>query len=200
MGSLPPIPDPKPASSDAAAAFTSAFNVSSLSSLAEQCGWPRKNAAGYEIQEQLFGSKRAMRIIHIGAGVSGICMAKFLGELTSQVDLVCYDKNADVGGTWLENRYPGCACDIPSVNYQFTWARNPNWSRFYSYATEIWQYLRDVVDEYGLERYMKLRHEVVHAAWNDEQGVWEVSVKNLETGATFVDRAEVLVNGSGVLK
>jgi cation diffusion facilitator CzcD-associated flavoprotein CzcO len=96
-------------------------------------------------------------------------------------------------------RLVGFPISIPFNNGQFTWARNPNWTHFYSYATEIWQYLRDVVDEYNLEKYMKLKHEVIHALWNEEQGVWEVSVKNLSTGEVFIDTAEILVNGSGVL-
>ncbi|OJD16203.1 hypothetical protein AJ78_03635 [Emergomyces pasteurianus Ep9510] len=162
-------------------------------------GWPRENAKGYKIQERLCGSLKPIRVIHIGAGISGICLAKFLPEEVTEVTLTCYDKNSDIGGTWLENRYPGCACDIPSVNYQFTWARNPNWSRFYSYSEEIWQYLRDVVDTFDLNKYFTLNHEVKAAAWDEESGTWEVTVQNLLSGETFVDKAEVLINGSGVL-
>ena len=113
-------------------------------------------------------------------------------------------------------RYPGCACDIPSVNYQvgitflsftrwsdlvqFTWARNPNWSHFYSYSEEIWQYLRDIVDRFDLQKNMKLNHEITGAYWDEGKGVWEVHVKNLISGATFIDTAEILINGSGLLK
>lgn len=56
------------------------------------------------------------------------------------------------------------------------------------------------MDEYGLEKYMKLNHQVLQAVWDEASGVWNVTVKNLLTGETFVDQAEVLVNGSGVLK
>lgn len=83
---------------------------------------------------------------------------------------------------------------------QFTWARNPNWSQFYSSATEIWQYFKDVVDRFGLQKYMTLNHEVIGAYWDAQKGVWEVHVKNLLNGTTFVDTAEILVNGSGLLK
>ena len=83
---------------------------------------------------------------------------------------------------------------------QFTWARNPNWSHFYSYAEEIWQYLRDIVDRFDLQKYMKLNHEVTAANWDDEKGVWEVQVKDLSTGSTFIDTGEILINGSGLLK
>lgn len=102
----------------ATAQFTSSFRVHDLEELAEKCEWPRQNERGYKIQEELYGTEKPIRVIHIGAGVAGICLAKFLPETLNNASLVCYDKNSDIGGTWLENAYPGCACDIPSVNYQ----------------------------------------------------------------------------------
>ncbi|TAQ87444.1 hypothetical protein B7494_g4224 [Chlorociboria aeruginascens] len=195
--------------------FQSEFGVPDLESLPARYGWPTENAAGYRIKEQLFGYERPIRVIHLGAGASGICFAKFLPETLKNVSFTCYDKNNDIGGTWLENRYPGCACDIPSVNYQvhtmtflikaeadilqFTWARNPNWSHFYSSAEEIWQYFRDVVDKFGLMKYIKLSHEVVGAYWDNDKGVWDVKIKNIITGVTFTDTAEVFINGGGFL-
>ena len=89
-----------------------------------------------------------------------------------RVDLQIYEKNADVGGTWLENRYPGCTCDIPSHSYQFTWHRNPNWSHYYSSSTEIWQYFKDIATTYDLEKYVKLNTSVESATWNEETGKW----------------------------
>lgn len=83
---------------------------------------------------------------------------------------------------------------------KFTWARNPKWSHFYSYAGEIWEYLRDVVDRFNLRKYMKLNHEVTAASWDENKGVWEVTVKDLQSGVTFTDTAEVLINNAGVLK
>lgn len=73
------------------------------------------------IREERLGSKKRMRVAMLGAGISGLNFFKFAEEKLENVDIVCYEKNADVGGTWLENRYPGCACDIPSVVYQFPW-------------------------------------------------------------------------------
>jgi hypothetical protein len=86
--------------------------------LPDKYGWPRENERGYRIQEHLMGRSKLIRVIHIGAGMSGICWTKFLPEKLQNASLVVYDKNEDVGGTWFENRYPGCACDIPSINYQ----------------------------------------------------------------------------------
>ena len=67
-------------------------------------GWQTQNEKGYRIKEQLCGSKRRMRVIHIGAGASGICFSKFADESLENVEWICYDRNPDIGGTWLENR------------------------------------------------------------------------------------------------
>lgn len=86
------------------------------------------------------------------------------------------------------------------ISIQFTWARNPYWSKFYSEAREIWQYFKDAVDRFELAQHFKLSHEVIGAYWMEEKGVWEVHIKNLVNGGVFIDRAEILINGSGVLK
>ena len=65
-----------------------------------------------DIPDQLFGSKRKLRVIVIGSGMSGINFFKFAEDKASNLEIRCYEKNEDIGGTWLENRYPGCACDV----------------------------------------------------------------------------------------
>lgn len=162
-------------------------------------GWPQQSETGYRITESLAGSKRPMRIVHVGCGAAGICLSKFVPDRMENVSFVCYDKNSEIGGTWLENRYPGCACDIPSPDYQFTWARNPNWTHFYSSSPEIWRYFKDCVDRYGLEKFMKLNHRVEGAYWNAEDGKWDVHVRDLVTDRVFIDRCEIFINGGGIL-
>lgn len=93
-----------PSRIDPEADFESKFGVPDLETLAERLGWPRENGRGYKITEQLSGHERPLRVIHIGAGASGICLAKFLPERLHNVSLTCYEKNHDIGGTWLENR------------------------------------------------------------------------------------------------
>ncbi|KAF7527649.1 hypothetical protein PCG10_002613 [Penicillium crustosum] len=162
-------------------------------------GWPRENANGYRIKEQLCGAERPLRVISLGAGVSGLNLAKILPEKVKNVSLAIYEKNPEVGGTWFENRYPGVACDIPSHNYQFTWAKNPHWKRFYSYGDEILQYFKDVADRFDLRKYFVFNHQVTRAEWNDDMGLWEVEVLNLTNGATFIDRGEIFINNGGLL-
>lgn len=67
-------------------------------------GWPIRNERGYETNEEHFGTRRPIRVIHLGAGVSGICFSKFVQDQSENVDLQIYEKDTDIGGTWLENR------------------------------------------------------------------------------------------------
>jgi len=82
---------------------------------------------------------------------------------------------------------------------QFTWHRNPNWTRFYSGAEEIWKYFKDVEQTYGLEKYIKFNTRVERAVWDEEGGVWKLTLIGAD-GTRFEDSCEVLANGSGVLK
>jgi cation diffusion facilitator CzcD-associated flavoprotein CzcO len=90
-----------------------------------------------------------------------------------------------------------CLITVPPS--QFTWARNPNWSRFYSSSEEIWQYFKDVSTKYDLERYVKMNTKVESATWDEEEGKWRLSIVGAD-GSHFEDSCEILVNGSGVLK
>ncbi|EME82838.1 uncharacterized protein MYCFIDRAFT_203419 [Pseudocercospora fijiensis CIRAD86] len=146
------------------------------------------------------GTKRRVKVIFIGAGCSGINFTAQMYKHMSNIDLVIYEKNPDVGGTWFENRYPGCACDIPSVSYQFTWARNPNWSRYYSGAKEILEYLQSVARDNHVYDHVKFNHRIVGAEWLDDRGEWKVKVmRNDNPEDTFFDYAHFLLNGGGWL-
>ncbi|RAQ57266.1 dimethylaniline monooxygenase [Aspergillus flavus] len=106
---------------------------------------------------------RPTKVIVIGAGISGILAAIRFPQRIPNLDLVVYDKNPEVGGTWFENQYPRAACDIPAHVYQATFESNPNWSEFYASSKEILQYWKDIVVKYGVRKYMKRNHKVVEA-------------------------------------
>ncbi len=92
----------------------------------------------------------------IGAGFSGLGMAMELRS-AGQEDFVVLERAEDLGGTWRDNTYPGCACDIPSVLYSWTKEQNPDWSTAFAGQPEIWDYMRDVVSRHGLEPPSALR-------------------------------------------
>ena len=103
----------------------------------------------------------------VGSGFAGLCAAiKLAGA--GETDYVVIEKADDVGGTWRDNTYPGCACDVPSVLYSFSFAPNPSWSRSFSPQPEIWDYLEDCVHRFNLKPFLRLGVEVESAAWDDQ--------------------------------
>ncbi|RSL99848.1 hypothetical protein CEP52_009501 [Fusarium oligoseptatum] len=154
----------------------------------------------YTIRDSPMGTRRRVKVIFLGMGAAGIDFSHALREQgQNNIDLVVYEKNSELGGTWLENRYPGCACDIPSVSYQYTWQRKPDWSKYYSGASEIHQYLKDIAHSHDLERFVKYRHRVIGAEWLQDKSQWEITIQRLDDGTTFVDHAEFFLNGGGHL-
>ena len=82
-------------------------------------------------------------IVIIGAGFAGLCMAIRLKQ-GGYHQFVILEKKDDLGGTWRDNRYPGCACDVPSHMYSFSFELNPDWSRMFAPQQEIWEYMRQM--------------------------------------------------------
>jgi cation diffusion facilitator CzcD-associated flavoprotein CzcO len=154
----------------------------------------------YKIREEPLGTSKPIRIVLIGAGASGLNMIRTLRLNLSNYELAVYEKNDDVGGTWYENRYPGCRCDVPSHNYQFSWRPNPEWTNFFSPAEEIEAYLCKICDEEGMRDVIKTSHQVSSARWSEEKGIWKLTVQNLKTGEEIDDYANFLLDGSGILK
>ncbi|KAK4940114.1 hypothetical protein LTR10_019743 [Elasticomyces elasticus] len=164
-------------------------------------GVPR---AEYEIPDIVLHGPytRKIRVLSIGAGVTGIMNAYHIQKHLENVEHVIYEKNEDIGGTWLENRYPGCACDIPSHAYTFAFALNPDWPRFFSYSPDIWKYLDKVCGVWGLRKYMTFNTEVIGCYWQQETGEWLVKLKQTSADGTtrlFEDRCHMLLHGTGIL-
>ncbi|KAH8897975.1 FAD/NAD(P)-binding domain-containing protein [Thozetella sp. PMI_491] len=159
--------------------------------------WYNQDFEGYRITEEILFTKRPLRIVCVGAGAAGLQIAYKAERALENVTLQIYEKNSDVGGTWLENRYPGCTCDIPSHAYQFSWARNPSWSAYYSSAEEIWQYMKDTAVRYDLEKYIKFNTTVKEAQWDEGTGRWNLKILTAEGAGD--DWCDILVSASGVL-
>ncbi|KAF5534683.1 monooxygenase [Fusarium mexicanum] len=122
---------------------------------------------------------RNIRIVCVGAGFSGLMLAyeaKYNESLQGFIDLTIYDKNHDVGGTWLVNRYPGVACDVPAHIYTFPFEPNPDWSSFYASGPEIWTYIKRTSDKYGLAENVTFQSKVTDATWNEAAGKWNLKI------------------------
>jgi cation diffusion facilitator CzcD-associated flavoprotein CzcO len=132
------------------------------------------------------------RIAIVGAGFAGLGAAIRLRQEGID-DFVVFEKNGDVGGTWWDNSYPGCQCDVPSHLYSFSFALNPEWSNTYSPQPEIWAYLRRTAERFGVLPHIRLNTAVVDASWDDAAKVWRLQTSDGE------HTADVLVGGNGAL-
>ena len=109
----------------------------------------------------------------IGSGFGGLGMAIRL-KRDGVEDFVILERAADVGGTWRDNTYPGCACDVQSQLYSFSFALEPRWTRYYSRQPDIWAYLRRVAREYAVLPHVRFHHDVRGAEWDGDRQRWEI--------------------------
>jgi cation diffusion facilitator CzcD-associated flavoprotein CzcO len=127
-----------------------------------------------------------VEVLILGAGVSGIAAAVACLR-AGHDDVVIVERAHDVGGTWLHNTYPGCAVDIPTQVYSFSYAPNPDWSRFYAPQREILDYLRRVADDFGVRPKLRLGTELLAATWDERAQRWQVRTSDGDYRArTFV--------------
>ena len=162
--------------------------------------WYRQHSCEYKVVEKPLHTPKPIHLIIVGAGAAGLNIA-YKAERQfgpGQVTFSIYEKNEDVGGTWLENRYPGCTCDIPSHAYQWSFARKSDWSSYYSGSEEIWQYIKDWSVSSGIHSKVKFGHSVKEARWNEESGAWEVNGVDRD-GVPWTDRGAILASCHGVL-
>ena len=113
--------------------------------------------------------------IVVGAGISGIAAAYKMNQ-AGYHDYVVLEKADRVGGTWRDNNYPGCGCDVPSALYSFSFSPSHKWSHLFAKQPEILSYLEDVAAKFDLNKKIEFNNELVSAKWDQAQGIW-----NLET-------------------
>ncbi len=132
-------------------------------------------------------------IVIIGSGFAGIGMAIQLKKAGFH-DFVILEKDSDLGGTWRDNQYPGCACDVPSHMYSFSYELNPGWSRMFAPQREIWDYLRHCASKYGVLPHIRYDRPVERMEWDDVTCRWNVTTGHPDA---YVTRA--IVSGVGAL-
>lgn len=125
------------------------------------------------------------QVIILGGGFAGIGAAIKLRE-AGITDFLLLEKAAELGGVWRENTYPGCACDVPSALYSYSFAPNPEWSRVFAGQAEIKQYLQDVADRHDVLPHVKFGHEAESAGWSDAASCWLIQTAHGEFRARFV--------------
>jgi cation diffusion facilitator CzcD-associated flavoprotein CzcO len=132
-----------------------------------------------------------VEIAIVGAGFGGIGLAVKLREAGFD-DFVILERASGLGGTWRDNTYPGCACDVPSQLYSYSFAQNPDWSRTYGKQPEILAYLHTVAERHGVVPHIRFNTELLDATWDETAQAWRVQTN------TGVLSARILISAAGV--
>jgi cation diffusion facilitator CzcD-associated flavoprotein CzcO len=134
-----------------------------------------------------------LEVLIVGAGFSGLCLGARLARAGAHSFLIL-EKAEEVGGTWRDNTYPGCACDVPSHLYSLSFAPRAEWTRLYPSWTELLDYLKGFVRRFGLQPHLRLGVEMTGAEWDAEAALWRVTTQRGETIS-----ARTLVSAVGAL-
>jgi cation diffusion facilitator CzcD-associated flavoprotein CzcO len=133
------------------------------------------------------------RVAIAGAGFAGLGMAIQL-KRSGIEDFVVLERGPGLGGTWRDNHYPGCACDVPAPLYSYSFAPNPRWSRLYAGSEEIRAYMEDCADRFDVRGYLRFNADVTGAHWDEENARWTILV-----GGEEALTADFVVAGPGGL-
>ncbi|GCE24815.1 flavin-binding monooxygenase [Dictyobacter alpinus] len=143
-------------------------------------------------RDEDLGNKQRVRIVILGTGFAGLGMAIRLKQ-QGYKDFVLLERASDIGGTWRDNTYPGCACDIPSHLYSFSFALNSQWSRTYSPQSEIQAYLQRCARRFGIIPHIRWNTELQDAIWQEDKRLWQITTSQ---GTLWTD---ILILGNGPL-
>ncbi|KAF5694470.1 sterigmatocystin biosynthesis monooxygenase stcW [Fusarium denticulatum] len=159
---------------------------------------------GYHIPFAPIGDpgNRRLKVITIGAGLAGVMLAYNIEKHCPNVELVIYEKNPTVGGTWYQNRYPNAACDSPTCTYQFNFAVDPEWEKFQSGSEYLRGYVAKVVKKLDLEKYMTFNSRIIEARFDDKKGTWNVKIEQTASDGskkTLIDDCDLLLGAVGIL-
>ena len=121
------------------------------------------------------------RIVIIGAGLSGLCMAIKLKHELGYDNFIIYEMLSDLGGTWFANTYPGCCCDVAGHLYSYSFSPNPWAKRAYPTQPETLSYLRSIAHKYDIYKYIKFNHQIIGCKYNaDNTKSWQLTLKDLK--------------------
>ncbi|KAF2100775.1 FAD/NAD(P)-binding domain-containing protein [Rhizodiscina lignyota] len=160
----------------------------------EKRPWP-------QVENKDFGDAA---VVIIGAGIAGMCTAIDLIRKNNCRNFIILERGSGIGGTWNDNRYPGCCCDVPSIMYSFSFEQNPNWSRKYPGQEEILNHLHAIAEKWGLYRHTRFNSAATDARWDDEEMKWKTTVKicgdkDSEYSSGYTITSDFLVSAVGQL-
>jgi 4-hydroxyacetophenone monooxygenase len=136
------------------------------------------------------------RVLIVGGGVSGLTMGLKLGQMG--IPFTILEKNAEIGGTWYENRYPGAGVDTPSALYSFSFSQDHQWTKFFALRDELYGYLKETFEQAGVLSSVQLETEVVSATYDEVEQGWAVTARRAD-GSTEELTANVVITAVGAL-
>ncbi|MEV4511264.1 NAD(P)/FAD-dependent oxidoreductase [Dactylosporangium sp. NPDC049525] len=137
-------------------------------------------------------TRKRLRVAIIGAGVGGIAAAVKLRRSTP-ADVVIFEQSAGVGGTWFDNRYPGCEVDVHSHAYSFSFLKY-DWKRTHATQAELLEYAEHVVERFGLTPHLRLKTRVTDLVWEETTSTYRLS-----TGNGDIEEYDVVISALGLL-
>jgi len=135
----------------------------------------------------------AQHVLIVGAGVCAIALAVALGHLGIPYTIV--EKNAELGGTWWINRYPGCGVDTPNHSYSYSFGSGNAWTRYFCQREELLGYLKKVADEYGIRKHLRVDTDLTASHWDDGKRRWISTLKTKNGEEIFESTALVSAIG-----
>ncbi|CAG8294937.1 unnamed protein product [Penicillium olsonii] len=151
----------------------------------------------FELEEHPVDQVRPIKVGVIGAGLTGITAGVMLPAKLPGLDLRIYEKNADVGGTWFENTYPGVRCDIPAHVYQSGISPNTQWTEEFAQGAEIRDYWQGVAKKHNVYQYLRAGQKVQKAEWHPEKGKWKVTIEHVDGSKIYEEELDVIINAIG---
>ena len=123
----------------------------------------------------LNGDRHEPNVAIVGAGFGGLAAAIEL-ERNGHRNYTVFERNAEVGGVWQANQYPGARCDVPSIIYQYSYDLRPDWSRRFGSQAEIRDYLRDASQRFGVRPRIRFNTAVGSATFDDRSSKWALTL------------------------
>jgi 4-hydroxyacetophenone monooxygenase len=164
--------------------------------LREELGGSGEDVRSPQWHKDDLDAARPFSVVVVGAGMSGLVAAHRLGQ--AGVAYVVLEKNSDVGGTWFENRYPGCRVDVPNHLYSYSFFQRPDWPQRFTGQHMLLDYFRAAADALDLRKHIQFDTEVLDAAFRDEAGDWIVRTRTSD-GCEDTLTANVVISAVGQL-
>ncbi|KAM0455191.1 hypothetical protein ACHAO4_004067 [Trichoderma viride] len=150
-----------------------------------------------DLVNRFIDQPRELNVVVIGAGIAGVLAGILLPAKVPGIKLTIYEKNAEVGGTWFENIYPGVRCDVPAHAYQSTFDPNTQWTEEFAQGPEILEYWKGLSRKHDVYKYLKLSQRVDGLDWDPTTSQWLINVHDLKSDTSRVEKADFVLTAIG---